>query len=220
MSPAVAVLEDIVAGWLVELLRLPRGASVGFVSGCHMANFTCLAAARHEGAAARGVERRDARPAARARGHRLRRRRGAHFGGGRPAAPRVRHRRARAHRGGRSGTHERRCAQGRDGRGRGPAIVCAQAGNVNTGASDPIGRIVDIAHAHEAWVHVDGAFGLWAAAVPGLSDQVTGLDRADSWATDAHKWLNVARDGAGHRRRPGAASGSDGPARVASPAWR
>jgi glutamate/tyrosine decarboxylase-like PLP-dependent enzyme len=76
----------------------------------------------------------------------------------------------------------------------GPAIVCAQAGNVNTGATDPIGAIVDIAHGYRAWVHVDGAFGLWAAAVPELSGQVAGLGRADSWATDAHKWLNVPYD--------------------------
>jgi glutamate/tyrosine decarboxylase-like PLP-dependent enzyme len=78
--------------------------------------------------------------------------------------------------------------------GEGPAIVCAQAGNVNTGASDPFDAIVDAAHARHAWVHVDGAFGLWAAAVPELRSQVSGLARADSWATDAHKWLNVPYD--------------------------
>jgi glutamate/tyrosine decarboxylase-like PLP-dependent enzyme len=76
----------------------------------------------------------------------------------------------------------------------GPTIVCAQVGNVNTGASDPIGRIVEHAHRHGAWVHVDGAFGLWAAAVPELRSQVRGLETADSWATDAHKWLNVPYD--------------------------
>ena len=72
--------------------------------------------------------------------------------------------------------------------------VCAQVGNVNTGASDPIGRVVEIAHARSAWVHVDGAFGLWAATVPELQSEVTGLGQADSWATDAHKWLNVPYD--------------------------
>jgi glutamate/tyrosine decarboxylase-like PLP-dependent enzyme len=76
----------------------------------------------------------------------------------------------------------------------GPLIVCAQVGNVATGASDPIAEIVEIAHERGAWVHVDGAFGLWAAAVPELRDQVRGLDGADSWATDAHKWLNVPYD--------------------------
>ena len=73
-------------------------------------------------------------------------------------------------------------------------IVCAQAGNVSTGASDPIGAIVEAAHARGAWVHVDGAFGLWAAAVPELRSQVAGIETADSWATDAHKWLNVPYD--------------------------
>jgi glutamate/tyrosine decarboxylase-like PLP-dependent enzyme len=76
----------------------------------------------------------------------------------------------------------------------GPLIVCAQVGNVATGASDPIAEIVAIAHDRGAWVHVDGAFGLWAAAVPGLREQVRGLEGADSWATDAHKWLNVPYD--------------------------
>jgi glutamate/tyrosine decarboxylase-like PLP-dependent enzyme len=76
----------------------------------------------------------------------------------------------------------------------GPAIVCAQAGNVSTGASDPIGAIARAAHARGAWVHVDGAFGLWAATVPELRSQVAGIETADSWATDAHKWLNVPYD--------------------------
>src|SRR4029450_12656509 len=71
---------------------------------------------------------------------------------------------------------------------------CTQAGNVSTGASDPLAQIISSAHARGAWVHVDGAFGLWAAAVPELRSQVTGIARADSWATDAHKWLNVPYD--------------------------
>jgi glutamate/tyrosine decarboxylase-like PLP-dependent enzyme len=75
-----------------------------------------------------------------------------------------------------------------------PAIVCAQVGNVNTGAVDPVGEISDVAHRHGAWVHVDGAFGLWAAASPRLRPLVAGVERADSWATDAHKWLNVPYD--------------------------
>jgi glutamate/tyrosine decarboxylase-like PLP-dependent enzyme len=202
MSPAAAVIEDIVSSWILELLHLPRTASVGFVSGCHMANFTCLAAARHEvlrrvgwNVEAQGLQR----------------------------APRV-----RVIAGGEIhisavgalrylgfGTDEIELmpvdAQGRmradaleaalaktDGpfdsaQGR-PTIVCAQAGNVSTGACDPLDAIVATAHARGAWVHVDGAFGLWAAAVPELRTLVKGIETADSWATDAHKWLNVPYD--------------------------
>jgi len=76
----------------------------------------------------------------------------------------------------------------------GPTIVCAQAGNVNTGSFDPLEAIIERAHAQGAWVHVDGAFGLWAAASPGRQHLTRGLDQADSWATDAHKWLNVPFD--------------------------
>jgi glutamate/tyrosine decarboxylase-like PLP-dependent enzyme len=78
--------------------------------------------------------------------------------------------------------------------GEGPAIVCTQVGNVNSGAIDPVGEICEIAHRHGAWVHVDGAFGLWAAASPRLRPLLTGVELADSWATDAHKWLNVPYD--------------------------
>jgi glutamate/tyrosine decarboxylase-like PLP-dependent enzyme len=76
----------------------------------------------------------------------------------------------------------------------GPTIVCAQAGNVNTGAFDPVGEISDLAHERGAWVHVDGAFGLWAAIAPGRAHLFRGVERADSWATDGHKWLNVPYD--------------------------
>jgi glutamate/tyrosine decarboxylase-like PLP-dependent enzyme len=89
----------------------------------------------------------------------------------------------------------------------GPTIVAAQAGNVNTGAFDPLPEIVAAVRAHGAWLHVDGAFGLWAAASPRLRDRVAGLELCDSWTTDAHKWLNVpydsglvfVRDAAAHR---------------------
>ncbi len=194
MSPAVAVLEDVVSAWVLELLGLPATASVGFVTGCHMANFTCLAAARHEVLHRAGwdVERHGLQRAPRITvvvgdevhistvgSLRL-------LGFGSDDLVRV----------------------AVDGQGRmrsdalaqtlatvsGPAIVCAQAGNVSTGASDPMGDIVTLAHARGAWVHVDGAFGLWAAAVPELAGQVAGVERADSWATDAHKWLNVPYD--------------------------
>jgi glutamate/tyrosine decarboxylase-like PLP-dependent enzyme len=79
-------------------------------------------------------------------------------------------------------------------RSSGPTIVCAQAGNVNTGAVDPLRAVCDAAHEAGAWVHVDGAFGMWAAASPTLRPLVEGMERADSWATDAHKWLNVPYD--------------------------
>jgi glutamate/tyrosine decarboxylase-like PLP-dependent enzyme len=75
-----------------------------------------------------------------------------------------------------------------------PAIVCLQAGNVNTGASDPFRPLIEWARENGAWIHVDGAFGLWAATSPGLRDQVAGVDGADSWATDCHKWLNTTYD--------------------------
>jgi glutamate/tyrosine decarboxylase-like PLP-dependent enzyme len=194
MSPAVAAMEDIVAEWVLDLLHLPAASSVGFVTGCHMANFTCLAAARHEVLRRAGwnVETQ-----------------------GMQRAPRITVL---------AGGEVHISAMGAlrllgfgadeivivpaDEQGRmradhldaalasvsGPLIVCAQAGNVSTGASDPIGRIADLVHAKGGWLHVDGAFGLWAAAVPELAPQVDGLERADSWATDAHKWLNVPYD--------------------------
>ena len=74
------------------------------------------------------------------------------------------------------------------------SIVCAQAGNVNTGAFDPLDEVIPIAHERGAWVHIDGAFGIWAAAVPSMRDRMRGHDAADSWSTDAHKWLNVPYD--------------------------
>ncbi len=194
MSPAIAVMEDVVAGWIVELLDLPRHAGVGFVTGCHMANFTCLAAARHEVLRRAGwnVETQGLQRAPRVRV----------IVGGEAHVSAIGALRYLGF-----GSEELDVVPV-DGQGRlradalasaltggdGPTIVCTQAGNVSTGASDPFDAIVDAAHARHAWVHVDGAFGLWAAAVPELRSQVTGLARADSWATDAHKWLNVPYD--------------------------
>lgn len=193
-APAMAVMEDIVAGWILELLHLPPSSGVGFTSGCHMANFTCLAAARHEVLRRAGWD-------VEAKGLR--------------AAPTVRvivgkevHVSAMgALRFLGFGSEEVEVVAV-DGRGcmtadalrarlretTGPVIICAQVGNVATGASDPIEEIVAIGHAHGAWIHVDGAFGLWANAVPELRDQIRGIEHADSWATDAHKWLNVPYD--------------------------
>jgi glutamate/tyrosine decarboxylase-like PLP-dependent enzyme len=193
-SPAAATMEDVVAGWILELLHLPATASVGFTSGCHMANFTGLAAARHEVLRRAGwdVERQGLQQAPRVRV----------FVGKEVHVSAVGALRFLGF-----GAEEleavpvddqgcmRAVALREQMRGAtGPLIVCAQVGNVATGASDPIADIVAIAHERGAWVHVDGAFGLWAAAVPELRDQVRGLEGADSWATDAHKWLNVPYD--------------------------
>jgi glutamate/tyrosine decarboxylase-like PLP-dependent enzyme len=196
ISPAAAVAEEVAADWLLELLGLPAGTSVGFVTGATMANFTALAAARHGVLAKLGwdVERQ-----------------------GLQGAPPVT---VVTHDGthvsvyaslqmlglGREGERVRTIASDEQGRMRpdalrevlatidGPTIVCGQAGNVNTGAFDPLDELIDIAHARGAWIHVDGAFGIWAAAVPSLRDRMRGHEGADSWSTDAHKWLNVPYD--------------------------
>jgi glutamate/tyrosine decarboxylase-like PLP-dependent enzyme len=202
MSPAAAVIEDIVSSWILELLHLPRTASVGFVTGCHMANFTCLAAARHEVLRRVGwnVEAQGLQKAPRVRviaGGEVHisavgALRYLGFGTdeielmpvdnqGRMRADALEAALAKT-----EGPFD--SAQGR------PTIVCAQAGNVSTGGCDPLDAIVPAAHARGAWVHVDGAFGLWAAAVPELRELVNGIGMADSWATDAHKWLNVPYD--------------------------
>jgi len=193
-APAVSVIEDIVASWILELLDLPRTSSVGFTSGCHMANFTGLAAARHELLRRAGwnVEARGLRSAPLIRivvgGEvhvsvlgALR-----YLGFGAEQIEKV----AVDDRGRMRPDALREQLRTGDG----ATIVCAQAGHVATGASDPIDQIVDIGHGHGAWVHVDGAFGLWANVVPELRDQLRGIERADSWATDAHKWLNVPYD--------------------------
>ena len=194
MSPVAAVAEDVALTWITDMLGLPAGVSAGFVTGATMANFTGLAAARHHVLAKAGwdVER-----------------------DGLQGAPRVhvvvgeeRHATVDAALrylglGDASAHVVPADEQGRMradllldvlARCAGPTIVCAQAGNVNTGAVDPIATICELAHAHDAWVHVDGAFGLWAAASTALRPLVAGLGSADSWATDAHKWLNVPYD--------------------------
>ena len=196
LSPAAAALEEITAGWLLELFGLPRDASCGFVTGGQGANFTCLLAARHEVYRRAGwdVEKDGligAPPLRIVVGDEvhisaLAALRMAGIGAGRvervPADGQGRMIAAELTRvlaGGTSGT---------------PTIVLAQAGNVNTGAFDPLDAIEPIAHAHGVWLHVDAAFGLWAAASPALRPLVKGVERADSWATDAHKWLNVPYD--------------------------
>ena len=193
-APALAVVEAVAAGWVRELLGLPADCGVGFVTGCQMAHVTCLAAARHAVLADAGwnVE-----------------------ADGLQGAPPVRVvAGANAH-----VTIARACRilglgadtvriVPADGEGRmlavelaaalgehdGPQIVCAQAGEVNSGASDPLADIVGLCRAHGAWCHVDGAFGLWAAVSPTRRHLLAGFEGADSWATDAHKWLNVPYD--------------------------
>ncbi|MGY1679231.1 pyridoxal phosphate-dependent decarboxylase family protein [Geodermatophilus sp. SYSU D01176] len=195
MSPAAAVVEEVTGAWLAQLLGLPGTASFGFVTGAQAANTVGLAAARHRVLAEAGwdVERDGlgGAPAIRvvATGERHAtidrslRLLGLGAGALRPVAT--------------------------DGQGRidvaalagalaegppGPAIVCLQAGNVNTGACDDLAGAVDLAHRYGAWTHVDGAFGLWAAASPATRHLVEGLAAADSWTTDGHKWLNVPYD--------------------------
>ena len=194
MSPAAAIVEEVAAAWLVELLGLPSNASVAFTTGCHMANFTALAAARHEllrragwDVEARGLQ--GAPPLTVVVGDEV------HVsvlgalrlvGIGSQTLVRV-----PADDQGRMRADALSAALDRVD---GPAIVCAQAGNVNTGAFDPFDAIADLCAHRGAWLHVDGAFGLWAAASIDLRQFVHGVSRADSWATDAHKWLNVPYD--------------------------
>ena len=194
-SPAAAGAEWVASEWLLDLLHLPTTSAVGFVTGAMLANFTCLAAARHEVLRRAGwnVERD-----------------GLH--GAPPVTVIVGEERHEtidlALRF--LGLGEERStvvpvdAQGRirldaltdtlTQVGNNPLIVCLQAGNVHSGAFDPIAAAVDLAHKHRAWVHIDGAFGLWAAASAQHRQLVAGVERADSWATDAHKTLNVPYD--------------------------
>ena len=190
-SPAAAVVEEVACGWLLELLGLPADSGVGLTTGAQMANVTGLAAARSALLARAGwdVEERglNGAPPLRVlageeahvtvwRALRL-------LGFGRSAVEVV-----RADGQGAMRADALASALAADDAA---AIVCAQAGNVNTGAIDPLADIVTAAREHGAWVHVDGAFGLWAAASPALAGLVAGVGEADSWATDGHKWLNV-----------------------------
>jgi glutamate/tyrosine decarboxylase-like PLP-dependent enzyme len=193
-SPAAAVAEEVASRWLMELLGLPPACSVGFVTGGQMANFTCLAAARHHVLAAVGwdVQKQGLQGAsalrviANATRHDTIDRSLRYLGLGTDCITPV----ATDDQGRISIADLRKVLEFSDT----PAIVCAQAGNVNSGAFDSLGELCAIAHEHGAWVHVDGAFGLWAAVSPTREHLVAGVDQADSWATDAHKWLNVPYD--------------------------
>jgi glutamate/tyrosine decarboxylase-like PLP-dependent enzyme len=194
-SPGVADVEEVAAGWSLDLLGLPAGAGVGFATGAQMANFTCLAAARTALLRDAGWDAdRDglfgAPPVAVLVGEEvhvtvLTALRYLGFGSERVVRVAV------------DGQGAMEPAALRDALARvdGPAVVCAQAGNVNTGASDPLDAVADaVAERGGAWLHVDGAFGLWAAASPERAALVAGRERADSWAVDGHKWLNVPYD--------------------------
>ena len=190
VTPGSAHIEQVALRWLLDIFGLPPGAAGAFVTGATMANFTALAAARHAVLERAGwdVEANGlcgAPPLTVIVGEE------AHstlfkslglLGLGRKRVVRV------------PADAQGKMKAGMLPRISGPTIVCAQAGNVNTGAFDPLTDICARAHADGAWVHIDGAFGLWAAASPRFSPLLTGAADADSWATDAHKWLNVPYD--------------------------
>uniref|UniRef100_Q01TW0 Pyridoxal-dependent decarboxylase n=1 Tax=Solibacter usitatus (strain Ellin6076) TaxID=234267 RepID=Q01TW0_SOLUE len=189
-TPISAVMEEVSLSWLVDVLKLPAGCGGAFVTGATVANFTALAAARHAVLERAGwdVEAKGLFGAPEIQvvigdeGHPSMIKSLGMLGLGRERVVRV----------------------PVDGQGRMRAdrlpplnersIVCVQAGNVNTGSFDPLEEIIAKAHAMGAWVHVDGAFGLWAAASPSYAHLAAGAGEADSWATDAHKWLNVPYD--------------------------
>ena len=195
VAPAASMVEEIAGEWLKEILGLPHEASFAFVTGCQMAHATCLNAARHGVLTRLGWDVESQ---------------------GLWGAPRVRilanaHKHSTVERAVRMlgmGTAQIEPVETDDfGRTKvealkvaleverdRPTIVCLQAGEINTGVSDDFLKLIPVAKAAGAWVHVDGAFGLWAAASEKLRGQVAGVELADSWATDGHKWLNVPYD--------------------------
>ena len=194
VSPASAIVEEAAGAWLKDVLRLPDGASVAFVTGCQMAHVTCLLAARHALLERQGwdVELHGLAGAAPIRilasdQHHATLDRAARFIGLGSACivnlPTGADCRVPAN------TLQRALAEQT-----GPTIVALQAGDLNTGAFDDFEALIPIAHRAGAWVHVDAAFGLWAAASPVFRHLTRGIEAADSWATDGHKWLNVPYD--------------------------
>ena len=191
LTPAGAAVEEVAGRWLLDLLGLPSGSAVGFVTGATMANFTGLAAGRDTVLLRSGYDVR----AGLAGGPPLRVLVGAErhasvdlplrfLGLGDPVVvPADERGRIRP-----DALAEALAS------GSGPTIVSLQAGNIHSGEMDPFADCVALAHEHDAWVHVDGAFGLWAAVSPRWAEDLRGLEQADSWATDAHKTLNVPYD--------------------------
>lgn len=194
-SPAASVVEETVGSWLKDLLHLPSHASFALVTGCQMAHVTCLAAARHALLARQGWD-------VEAEGL---------FG-----APRIRVISSSERHGsferalrllGLGSSHVKLLPVDHEGKlipdalaaelakdPKAPTLILLQAGDINIGAYDSFETLIPIAKSHGAWVHVDGAFGLWAATSKRLQHLVKGIDQADSWATDGHKWLNVPFD--------------------------
>jgi glutamate/tyrosine decarboxylase-like PLP-dependent enzyme len=213
VTPAVAAAETVAAEWVLDLLGLPDGSSVGFVTGGCMATFTCLTVGRFHVLAAAGWDVQALGLQGAPRLH--------------VVLPDERHATvdsalrylglgdatARFVRTDPQATIDMDdfAAALAEGEGR-PTLVSLAAGNVNTGSFDPLGPAIALAHEYGAWVHVDGAFGLWAGAAPARRRLVEGVADADSWSTDAHKWLNVpydcgiaiVRDATAHRRAMGA----------------
>nr|WP_201469803.1 aminotransferase class V-fold PLP-dependent enzyme [Microbacterium hydrocarbonoxydans] len=194
LTPTTVALERVAGRWMLDVLGLPDSASVGFVTGCQMANFTCLATARNAVLARVGwnLSEQGLREAPRIRfvvgadRHGSIDRAARFLGIGRTEISVV-----ESDEQGRMRPEDLKAELAN---GAGPLIVCLQAGEVHTGAFDDFASLVPIAHEHGAWVHVDGAFGLWAAASDSLRPLTTGMSAADSWATDAHKTLNVPYD--------------------------
>jgi len=194
LAPAASVVEEVAGEWMRDLFGLPPGVSFGFVTGCQMAHATCLAAARNHVLAAYDwdVEREglfgapSVRVVAGAQRHVTIDRALRLLGFGTAAMDIV----PADDQGRIVPSALRSTLDASDG----PTIVCVQAGEVNTGAFDALDEVAEAAEQHGAWLHVDGAFGLWAAATPALRPLLAGVERADSWATDAHKWLNAPYD--------------------------
>jgi glutamate/tyrosine decarboxylase-like PLP-dependent enzyme len=194
-APAAAIVEEVAGAWLKDVLGLPASASFAFVTGCQMAHVTCLAAARHGVLTRAGCDVES---------------------DGLFGAPPI-HVVSSTHAHGTIDRALRLLGLGTqhwtripvDDRGQlpppaleqalasrrgAPAVVVLQAGDVNSGAFDDFAQLVPIARRHDAWIHIDGAFGLWAAASPKYRHLLEGAAGADSWATDGHKWLNVPFD--------------------------
>ncbi len=193
-SPTAAIIEEVVAEWLKDILGLPQQASYAFVTGCQMAHVTALAAARHKVLADRGWT---AETQGLAGSPPIRVLVGEHhetllralrlLGIGTDAVVQI-----DMHEDGTIDVDALQTELEKDSTA--PTIVALAAGDLNRGAFDPFDAVCDLAHAHGAWVHIDGAFGLWAASSERLRHLVKGIEKADSWATDAHKWLNVPYD--------------------------
>lgn len=190
MSPVGAALEDIALRWMIELFGFPSGTADAFVTGATMANFTCLAAARYALLAQRGWDV-DAEGLFGAPPVQVVVGDEAHstvftalslLGMGRNRVTTV------------PADGQRRFRADAFPTLNEPSIICIQAGNVNTGAFDPAQELIEAAKESGSWVHVDGAFGLWAKCAPARAHMMAGYSDADSWATDAHKWLNVPYD--------------------------